>query len=261
MLKTENIKFARGTREILKGIDLEVANCEVTALLGPNGAGKSTLIKIMSGELTPDSGSVPVNDKKLADWDPMNLAKHRAVMPQKSALSFDFKVIDVVLMGRTPFNQGWDSKEDLELAINCLKEVECLHLKDRSFPTLSGGDQQRVSFARVLAQLQSEDKPKNLLLDEPVSSLDPEHQLKTLELARRRADAGVAVFVILHDLNMAAAFADKVAFLHNGHLKAFNTPEKVLTQPIIREVFNIDVDVQTHAQNGKLLITNARVAV
>ncbi|MCM8536764.1 MAG: heme ABC transporter ATP-binding protein [Lentisphaeraceae bacterium] len=261
MLKTESIKFARGSREILKGIDLEVANGEVMALLGPNGAGKSTLIKIMSGELAPDFGSIFINDKKLADWNPLNLAKHRAVMPQKSSLSFDFKVLDVVLMGRTPFNQGWDSKNDLEIAIKCLREVECLHLKDRSFPTLSGGEQQRVSFARVLAQLQSEDQPKNLLLDEPVSSLDPEHQLKTLELARQRADQGVAVFVILHDLNMAATFADKVAFLHDGQLKAFDTPQKVLTPVNIREVFNINVDVHTHEQSRKLLITNARVAI
>ena len=261
MLKVENIKFARGSREILKGIDLDVANGEIMALLGPNGAGKSTLIKIMSGELVSDAGSISVNDRQLEAWAPMDLARHRAVMPQKSALNFDFKVIDVVLMGRTPFNQGWDSREDIELALKCLEEVECVHLKDRSFPTLSGGEQQRVSFARVLAQLHSEDKPKNLLLDEPVSSLEPEHQLKTLELARKRADEGVAVFVILHDLNMAASFADKVAFLHDGHLKAFDTPGKVLTQPIIRDVFNIDVDIDTHAKNGKLLITNARVSV
>ncbi|MCM8531294.1 MAG: heme ABC transporter ATP-binding protein [Lentisphaeraceae bacterium] len=260
MLKVEHIDFLRGQRQILQDISFDVCGGELMALLGPNGAGKSTLLKIMSGELQANSGEVFVNHEKLSDWDLLELAKSRAVMPQKSALNFDFTVIDVVLMGRSPFNQGWDRAEDLEIALSCLSEVECLHLKNRSFLTLSGGEQQRVSFARVLAQLNSENPQKNLLLDEPVSSLDPEHQLKTLELARQKADEGIAVFVILHDLNMAATFADKVAFLYEGQLKAWDSPEKVLTQAIIREVFNIDVDVQKHDQNDKILITNARVA-
>ena len=261
MLKVSNIYFARGTRQILTDVSLNVPEGKVTALLGPNGAGKSTLMKIMCGELRPDSGNIQQNDKTLNDWEPHKLAQHRAVMPQKSSLTFDFKVIDVVLMGRTPFNQGWDTREDLELALKCLRDVECLHLKDRSFPTLSGGEQQRVNFARVLAQLESEHQPKTLLLDEPVSSLDPEHQLKTLELARDRAKAGAAVFVILHDLNMAAAYADNIAFLHQGEIKVCDTPERVLTPENIRDVFNIDTDVIAHPQHGNLLITNARIAV
>ncbi|MCM8526476.1 MAG: heme ABC transporter ATP-binding protein [Lentisphaeraceae bacterium] len=260
MVEVKNISFSRGTKQILNDVNLTVPEGKVTALLGPNGAGKSTLMKIMSGELQADKGGIIINSKPLTEWDTVELAKYRAVMPQKSSLTFDFKVLDVVLMGRTPHNHGVDTKEDLKIAIKNLQEVECLQLKDRSFPTLSGGEQQRVSFARVLTQLQSEVSPKNLLLDEPVSSLDPEHQLKTLELARKRADEGAAVFVILHDLNMAAAYADQVALLYGGRLHCNDIPEKVITPEIIREVFKIDVDIIKHDQTGNLLITNARVA-
>lgn len=260
MVNVTNIHFSRGKKVILEDVSLEVEPGSVTALLGPNGAGKSTLMKIMSGELDMDSGKVFINGKTLDSWDCKQLARHRAVMPQKTSLTFDFKVIDVVLMGRTPFNDGWDSKEDLEIAIRCLKEVECLHLRDRSFPTLSGGEQQRVNFARVMAQLKTDVKDKVLLLDEPVSSLDPEHQLKTLELAKKRAASGVAVFVILHDLNMAASYADKIAFLCNGKLNYCGSPEEILTVETIREVFKINVEILKHPESGNIMITNARIA-
>jgi iron complex transport system ATP-binding protein len=207
----------------------------------------------MSGEIRSYSGDVFINERLSEEWSLPELAKCRSVMPQSVELSFDFSVMEVVLMGRSPHNPGWETEEDLAIALQCLEEVECADLKHRRFISLSGGEKQRVTLARILAQISNVEAPF-LLMDEPTANLDPDHQNKSMQSARKRADEGATVFVILHDFNMASKFADKIYILNEGVITADGTPEDVLTEDIIKRDFNVSVQIQKHPVHGKPLV-------
>lgn len=226
---------------------MEMRGGEILAVLGPNGAGKSTLRKVLCGDLTANVGEVSMNDKPLAEWTLPERAKSRAVLPQDSSLNFPFTVLEVVLMGRAPHVNGAETEKDYEIARQSLVAVEEAELAERLYPTLSGGERQRVQLARVLAQIWEKSKnPRYLLLDEPTSNLDIAHQHSTLKTARRFASEGVAVLIILHDLNLAAQYADKILLLKNGKVSTLDIPEKVFTPEIILENFAVKVSVIKH---------------
>ena len=255
MLQARDIRVDLGQTTVLHGISLSVAPGEVVAVLGPNGAGKSTLLAVLSGALSPRTGTASLENRLLSKWSPQALARKRAVLPQHSELAFSFRVLEVVLLGRSP-HAGISSREnDLTVATAALMEAESGHLADRIYTTLSGGERQRVQLARILAQV---DLPatnglsgdRYLLLDEPTANLDLAHQHATLETARRAAERGIGVLAILHDINLAAMYANRIVILHGGHLVAEGAPDDVLTEAMVNRTFALSVSVTRHPTRG-----------
>jgi iron complex transport system ATP-binding protein len=227
------------------------------ALIGPNGAGKSTLLRVLSGEIAPSGGEVKMAGRPLQAWTAKERARMRAVLAQDTVLTFPFTAFEVALMGRFPFNGGHATRRDRDIALETLRYVDVAHLATRLYPTLSGGERQRVQLARVLAQLwEPQAGPRYLLLDEPTSSLDLAHQHQALRGARRFAqDHGVAVLAVLHDLNLAAQFANRVALLSRGRLAACDTPRAVLTEARLAECFDVQAVILPHPRlNAPLVV-------
>lgn len=248
MFSAKNITVQIGAKKILDDISLELKTGEVVALLGANGAGKSTLLKTMCGDIKLKSGEILLENRNLAAWNYHEIARRRAVFSQHSTLNFPFTAQEVVLLGRNPHIRGTESKKDLEIVREALRTVEAAHLGSQLFPTLSGGEQQRVQLARVLAQVweQPENAARYLLLDEPTSSLDLPHQHLTLQLARQFSHENTGVLVVLHDLNLAANYADRLCLMKDGKVYREGNPGSVLTAPTIRDVFNFDVKILEH---------------
>ncbi len=252
MLQVVDLQVVRGHKRVLDGINLDVLPGQVLGVLGPNGAGKSTLLGALCGELAPRHGRVLLHERPLADWPGQERAQRLAVLPQASSLGFAFRVAEVVGMGRLPHRTG--QVRDQEIVTEALAAADALHLAERSYLALSGGERQRVHLARVLAQLWPGEAGRTLLLDEPTSALDPLHQHTTLQAVRGFADRGGAVLVILHDLNLAARYCDRIMLLENGRCYAFDTPEQVLQPSALKAVFGLDVLVQRHPERGHPLI-------
>lgn len=249
MLAARDITVRIGGRPIVDNVTARVEPGKVLAVLGPNGAGKSTLLRVLSGEIEPCSGGVTLDGTPVTRANNRDHARRRGVMPQSSALNFPFTALEVVLMGRIPHqSRGVESRRDVEIASAALRRADVRHLAERSYPTLSGGEQQRVHFARVLAQIWDApaDGGRYLLLDEPTSSLDLAHQHETLSIARRLASDGAGVAAVLHDLNLAAEYADEIMLLKNGRLHAEGSPASVLTSRNIEEVYGLPAVVQRH---------------
>ena len=238
--------------EILKDISLTIAPGEIFALVGPNGAGKSTLIKTISGVLTPISGSIHIDSLDIATLSSIQRARHLAVVPQARELPRAYTVYDTVLLGRTPY-LGWlgqAGEKDHALVQLALDRTQTSSLATRRINQLSGGEQQRVLLARALAQ----DTPI-MLLDEPTTHLDLEHQTNLLNLVCQLAtEQDLTVLMVLHDLNLAALYADQVAVLVAGRIQAQGTPEEVLTPQTLTSVYNVPVNVISHPEYGTPLV-------
>ncbi|MCU1759526.1 heme ABC transporter ATP-binding protein [Pseudomonas sp. 14P_8.1_Bac3] len=252
MLRTQNLHIRRGRKIVLAGITLELKSGEVLGVLGPNGAGKSTLLGALCGELQADDGSVWLDQRELSDWTGAQRAQRLAVLPQVSTLDFAFRVEEVVGMGRLPHQSG--RVRDDQIVAAALQAADAGHLQGRSYLALSGGERQRVHLARVLAQLWPGEAGQTLLLDEPTSMLDPLHQHTTLQAVREFADRGAAVLVILHDLNLAARYCDRLLLLEGGRPVALDTPEQVLRPEPLKAVFGLEVLVQQHPERGHPLV-------
>jgi len=233
---------------LVDGLSLALEPGHLLAVVGPNGAGKSTLLRALSGEVPLAAGSVALNGRWLSDWSAREQARLRAVLPQTSTLTFAFRVLEVVLMGRTPHIHGVEQPRDYEISLDALETVVMRDFAERSYTTLSGGEGQRVQLARVLAQIWEESPlgPRYLLLDEPTNNLDLAHQHRTLQIAPRKARRGVGVLATLHDLNLAAQYADSVLIMKAGEGVATGSPDSVLTPEIIEEVFETRVVVLPH---------------
>lgn len=260
MLEAQNLTLARGGKTLLSGISLTLHPGEVLSIIGPNGAGKSTLMKLLSGDLSADSGSIILEKRPLNLWSSRELARKRGVLPQNSELNFPLKVLEVVLLGRSNAYRDHETREDLEIARQCLDRVDLSGFETRIYTTLSGGEKQRVHLARVLAQLWKKkadiDSPRYYFLDEPTASLDIGHQQGLLQTARSLArKENAAVLAVLHDLNLAATFSDRILLLRQGKCLICGTPREVLTAEWIRDVFCMEVLVQEHPkQSGPLII-------
>lgn len=250
MLRAEGLTIKRGGAVVLKDVSLSLQPGEILGVLGPNGAGKSTLLGALCGELK--TGQVWLEEKPLERWDAVQRAQRVAVLPQSSTLSFAFKVQDVVAMGRLPHGTG--QQHDAEIIRAALDAADATHLLDRSYLALSGGERQRVHLARVLAQVWPGECGQSLLLDEPTSMLDPLHQHTTLQALRQFANRGGAVLVILHDLNLAARYCDRLLLLDSGLPVALGSPQTVLVPDTLEAVFGLEVLVQTHPERGHPLI-------
>lgn len=252
MLRTEKLQIRRGEKIVLADVSLEVRAGEVLGVLGPNGAGKSTLLAALCGELAPTEGLVLLDDQPLSQWQGPERAQRLAVLPQTSTLDFAFRVEEVVGMGRLPHQTG--RVRDAQIINDALETADIGHLAGRSYLALSGGERQRVHLARVLAQLWPGQNGQTLLLDEPTSMLDPLHQHTTLKAIRAFADRGAAVLIILHDLNLAARYCDRLLLLDAGRPCSLGLPQAVLQPDLLKSVFGLDVLVQPHPELGHPLI-------
>ncbi|WP_328400935.1 heme ABC transporter ATP-binding protein [Nocardia sp. NBC_00403] len=242
-----------GSRRVLEAVNFEVVAGQVVALVGPNGAGKSTLLAALAGELAPAEGAVELDGRSLAHWSALDMARRRAVLPQSHTVGFPFTAREVVAMGRAPWVRTRLRALDNEKIAAAMAATDVEHLAARSFPTLSGGERARVALARVLAQ-----DTATLLLDEPTAALDLGHQEAVLNLATTRADEGAAVVVVLHDLGIAAAYADRVAVLESGRVAADGPPRAVLTTELLSRVYQHPVEVLDHPVTGAQLVLPVR---
>jgi iron complex transport system ATP-binding protein len=239
-LEARGVGYTVGGARLLADVSLAVRPGELVALVGPNGAGKSTLLRVLAGDLDPTEGGVLLDGKPLGSYRAAALARRRAVMPQQTILQFAFTVREVVEMGRAA-RPNSDSEAHRAAVDASLARTDASALAGRTYPTLSGGEQQRVTLARVLAQ-----EAPLLLLDEPTNSLDLRHQELVLQTARSAAADGAAVLAVLHDLNLAAAYADRVALLSGGRLAACGPPWEVFTEALLSEIFQHPIAVCRH---------------
>jgi iron complex transport system ATP-binding protein len=251
----QQIGYAIDQARILHKISSDIQASQWVGILGPNGAGKSTLLRILAGVLAPSTGRVLLEGRALQAWPAIERAQRLAFVPQRTDLSFPFQVREVIEMGRTPYLRRWQTESAEDERIVHTVETETTHLATRDVTTLSGGELQRVTLARALAQ-----QPDFLLLDEPTASLDLRHQFDVVEILENLVKQGVTVLTALHDLNLAAAVCTTLILLRAGQVYAIGTPAQVLTAETIRAVYEVDVVLQHNTATGTLQIVPVRGA-
>jgi iron complex transport system ATP-binding protein len=243
IVEARDVSYAAGGVSLIAHISLALAAGRSTIVTGPNGAGKSTLLRVMAGELPCTSGSLCYGNADVRQLPPWGLAARRAVMAQATRVAFSFSVYEVVRIGVDGLGRKLLRTARDRLIAEALAQAEISHLAERAYHSLSGGEQQRVQFARVICQLfggKSSNAPQAAFFDEPTAHLDMTHQLMLMDDVRRLAQTGIAVFVTMHDLNLAAAYADHLVVLKSGQLVAQGRPYDVLTNELLAEVFCID---------------------
>ena len=257
VLTIESLSVSIGSSTLINNINLAVDAGEVLCVIGPNGAGKTTLLRTIGQDLTPDTGRITFAEQPLSLMAPRSRARQLAVLTQHNPLTFAFTGREVVALGRTPHSTGVVIDDDICQA--AMAALDVTHLAQRLYPSLSGGEQQRIQLARVLAQIwRAEDaSARLLLLDEPVTSLDIGHQHQLMQAVRAFARTDVAVVMTVHDMTLAGAFADRIIALKNGECVAEGSPHQVLTEPLISHVFDTPVSVINHPQTGKPVVLGA----
>lgn len=256
LLEVEDVVFSYPGRRVLEGLSLAIRAGERLALLGPNGSGKSTFVRLLSRWLRPSAGRILLDGRDLGEFTARDLARRIAIVPQETAVEAPFSVIEIVLMGRSPHiaGLGFESDRDLEAAERALQQAGVLNLAGRMFHELSGGEKQRVVIARALAQ-----SPKILLLDEPAAFLDIKHVVEIFDLLfELSVSQGMTLVVVLHDLNLAALYCDRAAFLKEGKLLAAGSTEEIFTYANLREVYGTDVYITRNDLTGRLNVLPLR---
>ncbi|HVH26470.1 MAG TPA: ABC transporter ATP-binding protein [Vicinamibacterales bacterium] len=252
MLHTTDVSFAYRGTPVLHGVSLQVHRGAMVGLLGPNGSGKTTLLRILAGILTPAAGRVAIDGQPLALMTRRELARRVAVVPQETQTTFDFSVLDMVLMGRYPHLGPFalEGAADLEIAKEALAATGTAAFEARRFSTLSGGEKQRVVIASALAQASDV-----LLLDEPTAALDLRYQLEIAALlGRLNVERGTTMVVSTHDLNLAAALCERIVLLKQGRVIAQGPTRETLTAQNVRSLYDVDADVTFHERAGRLTV-------
>ncbi|MDY0912839.1 heme ABC transporter ATP-binding protein [Rathayibacter festucae] len=248
-LVADGVGLAYGARPVLEGVGLRIARGEFVALVGPNGAGKSSLLSVLAGDAAA-TGVLELDDRPLRSYRPHELARRRSVLTQSNEVSFPFTVAEVVAMGRAPRRDEGDDERAVAAA---LQDAEVAELRERRMPELSGGERARVAYARVLAQ-----GCELMLLDEPTASLDIRHQERLLGQVRAHTGAGGSAVVVLHDLGLAAAYADRVVVLEGGRVRADGPPAQALTTELLSAVYRHPIRVSVEA-DGTVAVQPERV--
>ena len=246
-LSLKSVSLKLDNRQILKDVSLEINEGEIVSVIGPNGAGKSTLLNVLTGDISPDSGNTTYDNKQLNKISIQERAFTRSVMSQMQTLVFNFNVKDVIEMGWLQRGNS-DFSSNFSMAFEAVTtECNVNNLVHRKFNSLSGGEQRRVHFARTLLQLwrpsQSND-PRYLLLDEPTANLDLSSEMLLMNILKARASSNVGILVILHDLNLASHFADKIAIMKDGEIKAFGKPEEIMTDDFLTSIYEVPIKVK-----------------
>ena len=246
-IQTDNIQVSFGSKTILHDISLAIQDKEFVGIIGPNGSGKSTFLKCLYRALQPSGGKIYFDGSELSSLSHRDTALKMAVVAQHSTVNFDFSVLEMVLMGRSPYKGllDRDKIDDYEIARYALEQVGLSDFENRNFNTLSGGEQQRVILARALAQ-----RTECLVLDEPTNHLDIKYQLELMTIVKR-LDA--TVVSAIHDLNLAAIYCDRIIALKDGHIVCSGTPQDVLSSDTIRHIYGVSAMVQT-LPDGRLNI-------
>ena len=246
-IQTDTIQVSFGSKTILHDISLAIQDKEFVGIIGPNGSGKSTFLKCLYRVLQPSGGKIYFDGSELSSLSHRDTALKMAVVAQHSTVNFDFSVLEMVLMGRSPYKGllDRDQLDDYEIARHALSEVGLTDFESRNFNTLSGGEQQRVILARALAQ-----RTECLVLDEPTNHLDIKYQLELMTIVKR-LDA--TVVSAIHDLNLAAIYCDRIIALKDGHIVCSGTPQDVLSSDTIRHIYGVSAMVQT-LPDGRLNI-------
>lgn len=245
-IEVQNISYKINNNQILKNVSLTIDQGKICSILGPNGSGKSTLIKIISGDIKPQKGFIFFNDKKLNDISIEDRAKIRSVMSQSQQIFFDFSVREIIEMGWIEENRMYIKSNLNESLQRVANECEISNLIDRKFNSLSGGEQRRVHFARTLIQLYNKIELNNkrfLILDEPTANLDLLHELKLIRKLKEKADEGFGVLIVLHDLNIAYNFSDKIALINNGEIKYKGLPDDIFSEEILTSIYKTTIKV------------------
>ncbi len=249
VLALEGVDFGYGQPLVLRGLTLRVAAGEMVGLLGPNGSGKTTILRLLTGALAPRQGAVLVDGRPRQTHSRRDLGRQLALAPQEIEIAFDFRVRDLVLMGRGPYVH-WlrgETAHDRAVASQAMAHVGILDLAERLYRTLSGGEKQRVVLAMALAQ-----EPRVLLLDEPTSNLDLAHQALLLDLVRQlNRERGLTVLSIMHEVNMASMYCDRLVLLRDGGILADGPPEAVITEDLILRGYGAAVRVIPHPESGR----------
>ncbi|GJD49173.1 Hemin import ATP-binding protein HmuV [Methylobacterium crusticola] len=242
LLEARDLGYRVGGRDLVRGVALRVEAGSLQAVVGPNGAGKSTLLRLLCGELRPTRGQVAYAGEPVERIPPWRLAGLRAVLPQSARLAFSFSVAEVARIGLDGVGRRRDARAEAAILARALEQADVAHLAARAYQSLSGGEQARVQFARVLCQLaagRTVAARQVLFLDEPTASLDLRHQCAVLDAAADLARQGAGVVAILHDLNLAAAYAGTLLVLHEGRLVEQGPPGRVLRDDVIASVFGV----------------------
>jgi len=258
MLTADDVHFSYGSHPVLAGVSVSIQPGRILAILGPNGAGKTTLFRLLSGAETPAQGRVTLDGRAIHQMAAKELARRRAVLPQTSQLGFNFTVREVVEMGRLPHAEADVNKDEEAIVDEAMKRADIADFAERHYMSLSGGERQRVQLARALAQAWPEDddsETRYLLLDEPTNNLDIGHQHACLREAKRLAERGAGVACIVHDFNLALAYADDCVVLHQARVRAAGPTRDALTAPVISDVFEVEATLIEQAGHRLLATT------
>ncbi len=254
-LQAIGIEVRARTKTLLRDVSLDVTPGEFVAIIGPNGAGKSTLLNALAGDRPLAAGEILLDGRPFAQWSKLELARRRAVLPQHSAVAFDFTGLQIAMLGLLAFRGILSERVMQALAEQALTETEALAFADRPYTVLSGGERQRIQLARVLAQCDADPTATPfLLLDEPITGLDLSHQHAALASARRRADRGLGVLAVLHDLNMAARYADRVGIVEDGRVTNLGPARETLDPDRLSQVFATPI-VRIEAGSGTAFLS------
>lgn len=255
LLQAIGVEVRARTRPLLSDVSIDVAPGELVAIIGPNGAGKSTLLNALAGDRPLSSGEILLDGRPLSQWSKLELARRRTVLPQHSAVAFDFTGLQIAMLGLLAFRGSLSDRQMQALAERALAETEALAFADRPYTVLSGGERQRVQLARVLAQCDADPAATPfLLLDEPITGIDLSHQHAALASARRRVDRGLGVLAVLHDLNMAARYADRVGIVEKGRVTNLGPTRETLDPQRLSAVFATPI-VRIDATSGTAFLS------
>lgn len=247
MIEVENLRCGYGSRDVIQGVSLKVDSGEMTGILGPNGSGKTTLMLALAGVVPVREGCIRVSGEDITIKGARWTARQVASVPQKSEISFPFKCLSLVLMGRYPYLNGWGSysKQDMDAALDAMECTETTYLAHRKVREISGGEAQMVSIARALAQ-----QTGILLLDEATSALDVAHKIRIFDVLRKKNQDGATVLCVMHDLNLAALYCNRLIFLKNGVVDLDGKTEDVFTDEYLSQIYETEIRVARHPVTG-----------
>ncbi|GAA0178837.1 ABC transporter ATP-binding protein [Clostridium sediminicola] len=252
IIKIENLDFKYGDITILRDINVTIDKGDFCCIIGPNGSGKTTLLKNISRIVNPNKKSIFINGKDIRKYDNKEIATQMALVPQNTYIDFEFTVFDIVLMGRNPYINrfGKESEEDLMQVEDAMKKTNTWNLKDKNINKISGGEMQRAIIARAIAQ-----QTDIILLDEPISHLDINHQIEILDSLRRYSiEENKTIVMVLHDLNLAAEYSSKILMLNKGQIVEKGSVDKVLTEQNVKQVYKLNFTIIKNPMTNKPLI-------
>lgn len=252
-LQVENLQFGYRKQLVLKGLSFKIEKGNFISIIGPNGSGKSTLLKTLNQLYSPSAGSILIGGTNINRLKKKELARKVALVPQDTIIDYDFTVEDIVLMGRHPYKGRFqkENEKDYKIVNEVLKMTNTFHLKDRIITEISGGERQRVIIAKALAQ-----KPSIILLDEPTSHLDINHQIEILNLLKRlNEEMGTTIVIVIHDVNLASRYSNEIIMLNEGEILEMGSPEKVITKKNIEIAYDLKVEIEKNKYTNRLYLT------